>query len=115
MQKLLCSKKYPVQVLDAVGVWKDVIKKEVYDAEDHSFLNPVFVYRVNPATPTKDTTRNGICLDGEQFESMLLAAKPLIKWLNENTHPMCSLAVDHTSVQLFESIAKNRTEEFLKD
>lgn len=45
----------------------------------------------------------------EQQESMLHAAKPLIKWLNENCHPHCCVLVDVTSVCLSESIARHIT------
>jgi len=51
----------------------------------------------------------------EQFASLLEAAKPLIKWLNDNCHPHCEAIVDQDSVRLVEDVAKNRTDEFLKD
>jgi len=50
-----------------------------------------------------------------QFDSMLEAAKPLIKWLSENCHPHCSAEVDCGSVRLTEDIARNKTDEFIKD
>ena len=49
-----------------------------------------------------------------QQQTMLDAAKPLIKWLNENCHPHCTAKVDQVSVELLEGIATNRTEEFLE-
>jgi len=51
----------------------------------------------------------------EQFDLMLEAAKPLIKWMNENCHPHCTARVDQYRVELMEGIATNQTEEFLRD
>lgn len=54
-------------------------------------------------------------LTKEQFDELLEVSKPLIKWLNENYHLHVTAVVDCTSVELVESIAMNRTEEFIKD
>lgn len=54
-------------------------------------------------------------LTKEQREAMLEAAKPLIRWLNENCHPHCEAQVDQTSVYLSEGIANEQTNEFLRD
>ena len=54
-------------------------------------------------------------LTPEQFQQMLDAAKPLIKWLNDNCHHHCVAHVDQASVQLTEDIATNKTNEFLRD
>ena len=54
-------------------------------------------------------------LNHEQTQQMLEAAKPLIKWLNENAHPHCFVQVDQTRVELAEGIATSITTEFLKD
>lgn len=54
-------------------------------------------------------------LTPQQFDTMLVATKPLIAWLNENCHPHCTAIVDQVSVELVEGIATNRTEEFLRD
>ncbi len=51
----------------------------------------------------------------QQQEQMLEAAKPLIKWMNENCHPHCAANVDHNTVELTEGIAMQRTDEFLRD
>lgn len=51
----------------------------------------------------------------QQNKEMLEAAKPLIKWLNENCHPHCAARVDQNTIELTEGIASNRTDEFLKD
>lgn len=48
-------------------------------------------------------------------DEMLEAAKPLIKWLCENTNPHAKLIVEHDSVELFEGCMRSRTEEFIKD
>lgn len=51
----------------------------------------------------------------EQAAEMLDAAKPLIRWINDNCHPHTQLTVDHTTVELTEGVAVERTLEFLKD
>lgn len=51
----------------------------------------------------------------QQTEEMLEAAKPLIKWMNENCHPHCTAHVGQMYIELTEGIATNSTEEFLKD
>ena len=51
----------------------------------------------------------------EQQQQMLEAAKPLIKWMNDNCNPHCSAQVDQNSVELSEGVAANITSEFLKD
>lgn len=50
----------------------------------------------------------------EQQEQMLEAAKPLIKWLNENCHPHCTAHVDQNTIELTEGIATHRTDEYLR-
>lgn len=54
-------------------------------------------------------------LTKEQCAKMLEAAKPLIKWMNENCCPHCKAMVDNVGVQVVEGVAYNGTEEFLKD
>lgn len=54
-------------------------------------------------------------LTKEKTDEMLEAAKPLIKWLNENTHPHCQCFVDNAGVALLEGVAVRRTEEFIRD
>lgn len=51
----------------------------------------------------------------EQQTAMLEAAKPLIKWMNENCHPHCTVYLDCTTVELSEAVAISHTREFLKD
>ncbi len=51
----------------------------------------------------------------EQQMSMLEAAKPLIKWMNENCHQHCTALVDQMRIELVEGIATNATKEFLRD
>jgi hypothetical protein len=48
-------------------------------------------------------------------ESLLEAAKPLIKYLNENCCPHVTAIVDSQSVELVEGIMTSRTDEFLTD
>ena len=54
-------------------------------------------------------------LKKEQIDSMLEAAKPLIKWLNENCHPHCAARVDNSTVELSEEIALTGTDEYVPD
>lgn len=51
----------------------------------------------------------------KQRTEMLEAAKPLIKWLNENCHPHCKAVATQRTVELFEGLATNLADEFLKD
>ena len=46
---------------------------------------------------------------------LLEAAKPLIKYLNDNCYPHCTAIVDQTSVELVEGVSKTFTDEFIKD
>lgn len=48
-------------------------------------------------------------------EELLEAAKPLIKYLNDNTHPHMSAVVTTDSVELQEMQARMKTEEFVRD
>lgn len=48
-----------------------------------------------------------------QQAELLEAAKPLIRWMNENCHPHCEVRIDQCDVELFEGIAMARTEEFV--
>ena len=54
-------------------------------------------------------------LTEQQQNSLLEAAKPLIKWLNDNCHPHCEAKVGPGSVELVEGVCKQLTEEFIKD
>ena len=54
-------------------------------------------------------------LTDKQIKEMLDAAKPLIKWMNENCNPHCVALVDCTTVELTSGVATARTTEFLKD
>ena len=47
--------------------------------------------------------------------TLLEAAKPLIKYLNDNHHPMCTAIVTLTSVEILEGIKCETTDEFIKD
>lgn len=48
-------------------------------------------------------------------ESFEAAAKPLIKWLNENANTHASVIVNATSAELLSGEIGIHTEEFLKD
>ena len=47
--------------------------------------------------------------------TLLEAAKPLIKYLNDNYHPMCTAIVTLTNVEILEGIECDNTDEFIKD
>jgi len=51
----------------------------------------------------------------KQMDELLEASKPLIKWLNNNCHPHCSVIVDCSTAELVEGLAMVKTEEFIKD
>lgn len=54
-------------------------------------------------------------LSNEQSKQMLEAAKPLIKWMNENCHLHCAATVDQNTVVLTEGITVMRTDEYLRN
>ena len=51
----------------------------------------------------------------EQIESMIEAAEPLIKWLNEEGHPHMVCIVETTGCEVYEGLASHRTFKFAKD
>jgi hypothetical protein len=51
----------------------------------------------------------------QQQNEMLAAAKPLIKWMNDNCHPHCEATVSQDRVELLEGVATQFTSEFAKD
>ncbi len=51
----------------------------------------------------------------EQRELMIEAAKPLIKFLNENCSPHVTALVTPGTIELLEGIAAAKVTEFLKD
>lgn len=54
-------------------------------------------------------------LNAEQIKTLEEAARPLIKWMNENCHPHCTVIVDSVGAELVEGIATVKTFEYLKD
>lgn len=54
-------------------------------------------------------------IEPEKRDELLEAAKPLIKWLNDNCHPHCQAIVDCTTAEVLEGVTIVRTDEFLKD
>lgn len=57
----------------------------------------------------------GMTITEQQRTELLDAAKPLMKWLNENAHPHCRVIVDQVSLELLQGIATGETFEFQKD
>lgn len=51
----------------------------------------------------------------EQMDSMEEAAKPLVKWLNENCNPHVIIIVDSVSAELLRGQMRVQIEEFLRD
>lgn len=49
------------------------------------------------------------------LDDLLDAAKPLIKYLNDNFNPHFSAIITPTSVELVEGVARSITMEFVKD
>ena len=54
-------------------------------------------------------------LTKEQTKEMLEAANPLMKWISDNCHPHCVAMVEAGSVELAECVAREITNEFIKD
>lgn len=54
-------------------------------------------------------------LTDQQIEELKEAAKPLIKWLNENCRPHVTILVEPTGAELVEGVAAVQVTEFLKD
>jgi hypothetical protein len=50
-----------------------------------------------------------------KINSLLEAAKPLIKYLNNNYHPHCKIIVECDSVEVVEGVEVSVTREFIKD
>ena len=51
----------------------------------------------------------------EELDEMLAAAKPLIKWLNDNAGPYSTIRITCDSAELSQSYGRRVTEEFIKD
>ena len=49
-----------------------------------------------------------------ELEELLEAAKPLIKYLNDNHHPHCMVIVGCNSAELVEGVSRVITDEFLE-
>lgn len=48
----------------------------------------------------------------QEFEAL---ARPLIKFLNDNTHPHCSIHIDTTSAELVEGVSAFHTKDYILD
>ncbi len=64
---------------------------------------------------TENKGNDIMIIGNEKAEEMLNAAKPLMKWLSENTHPHCEVKVTSTDAELLEGVARMKTEEFVQD
>jgi len=51
----------------------------------------------------------------QQSDEMLEAAKPLMKWLAENTNPHHAVIVHAAHIELLAGVATNGTLEFVED
>lgn len=54
-------------------------------------------------------------LTDEQRDQLLEAAKPLIRWINENCHPHVRVLVECDGARVSEDLVSVQTEEFIKD
>ena len=54
-------------------------------------------------------------LSKDKIDEFQEAAKPLIKWLNENCHPHVTAVVECGSAELSEGVCRVVVEEFIKD
>jgi len=59
--------------------------------------------------------RKTMTLTKGQTDGMLEAAKPLMKWISDNCHPHCTATVEAGSVELTEGVAREISDEFIKD
>jgi len=59
--------------------------------------------------------RINMIIDNQKEEELIAAAKPLVKWLNENGHPHSKAIVETNRVELLEGICSNSITEFIKD
>lgn len=48
-------------------------------------------------------------------EEFLAAARPMIKWINDNGHPHMKVIVDCTHAELVEGLMMHGTEEYVRD
>ncbi len=54
-------------------------------------------------------------LKKEQIDAFEEAAKPLVKWLNDNCHPHVTVVVTPSGAELSEGVAFVPIKEFIKD
>ena len=54
-------------------------------------------------------------MNKEIKSELLIAAEPLIKYLNENYHPHTKIIVEHTRIEVLEGISSEITFDFLVD
>lgn len=51
----------------------------------------------------------------EKQEEFEIAARPLVKWLNDNCHPHVTVIVENDGAQLFEGLCSFRTQDYVPD
>lgn len=51
----------------------------------------------------------------EQRKELEEVAKPVVKWLCENSHPHVKIIIEPTSIEIVEESARIVTHEFVKD
>ena len=54
-------------------------------------------------------------LTKEQIEQFEEAAKPLVKWLNDNCNPHTTIIVEPDGAEVLSGSARVKIEEFIKD
>ncbi len=85
-----------------------VPEKQIFDN-----LDDCFAQNQGPACPIYQ--QHEVDERGFKKEGFLEAAKPLIKWLNENCHPHVVVHVYGDGAELFEGQFNAKTDEFIKD
>lgn len=54
-------------------------------------------------------------LSKEKQEELRKVVAPVVKWLNDNTHPHTHIIIDGSSAELSEGVAAFQIPEFIKD
>lgn len=54
-------------------------------------------------------------MNKEQREEFEKLARPLIKWLNDNSHPHTTIIITPTSAEVLEGVCAFPTNDYIKD
>lgn len=53
-------------------------------------------------------------LTKEQQQELLEASRPLLKWINDNCHPHCTINITQDTVELVETVSRVPCSEYVK-